>query len=127
MSKQDDIEIYIKGSDIAAIEKWLAGVFRTVKLGDNGNKVIHGELVLDEGVDHCDLLTIKNAVKGYTSVWFKQNHTPWDTDLDCARSAWGAMQQEIRASAGSWSEGAQPDLFHCIDATGETILEWRST
>ena len=127
MSKQDDIEIYIKGSDIAAIEKWLAGVFRTVKLGDNGNKVIHGELVLDEGVDHCDLLTIKNAVKGYTSVWFKQNHTPWDTDLDCARSAWRAMQQEIRASAGSWSEGAEPDLFHCINDSGESQLIWLSS
>jgi hypothetical protein len=127
MSKQEDIEIYIKGSDIAAIGQWLTGVFSRVRLDDNGNKVIRGELALDENSGHCDLLVINNAVKGYTSVWFKQNHTPWDTDLDCARSAWQAMQQEIRASAGSWIEGAEPDLFHCLNATGESRLVWRSS
>ena len=67
---------------------------------------------------------LENAVKGYTSLWFKQNHTPWDTDIDCARSAFDYLQREVRASTGAWSEGAEEDLFFCINNSGENTIEW---
>ncbi len=124
MPRQDDIEIYVKGADPAVIKQWLAGVFQRVTLNHEGKKLLRGEVILNDDSKPCELLVIENAVKGYTSIWFKQNHTPWDTDIDCARSAWKAMGREVRANADGWSEGAEADLFHCIDESGESTVVW---
>jgi hypothetical protein len=124
MQRQSDIEVYIRGSDIAAIEAWLGTAFFAVALNKPLQPSIAGVARVNDGGPACDLLLVKNAVKGFTCIWFKQNHTPWDNDLACARSAFAHLQVEIRASAGDWSEGDADDLFVRINAEGESPIVW---
>lgn len=126
--RQQDIEIYIKGPARSDIEQWLASNFDDLELqqqaGNNSVNNYSGSAALNQASPRCELLLLENAVKGYTSLWFKQNHTPWDADIDCARSAFQYLQREVRASTGTWSEGAEEDLFFCIDNSGEYTIEW---
>jgi hypothetical protein len=122
--RQQDIEIYIRGSARGDIEQWLASIFEQLELQQQAGKNYGGNARLNQASPRCEFMLLENAVKGYTSLWFKKNHTPWDSDIDCARSAYQYLQREVRASTGSWSEGAEEDLFCRIDDSGETTIEW---
>lgn len=125
-SRQDDIEIYVRTKDNKAIAHWLASVFSHLDINANESHTQHGNAQLDSNTPSCDILLLNNAVKGFTCIWFKQNHTPWSNDVDCARSAWGSLHCEVRASLGSWAEGAEEDLFLRINADGESETSWRT-
>jgi hypothetical protein len=126
METQTDIEIYIQGATLDDVEQWLSGVFEVLDLERQHAGTMRGSVALDESTERCELLVLEKAVKGFTSVWFKQNQTPWDDDLECARSAWHAMQRQVRACAGGWREGEEADLFHRIDSSGESTQPWRT-
>lgn len=92
-----DIEIYVKGVASTDIEPWLQQHFGVTVISSGTSYLLTYQDVSSE----C--LVVPNAVSGdFTSIWFKSNNTPWETDLDCANSAYAFFKKEIRCSAGSW-------------------------
>jgi hypothetical protein len=125
--RQADIEIYVHCRDLAAIVKWMDTVFSAIEIEQSSEKRIAGSIQLDANTDACDFLLLGKAAAGYSSVWFKQNLTPWDTDIDCGRAAFEALQREVRVSAGGWTEGDEDDLFVRINGDGESRFLWRTS
>ena len=92
-----DIEIYLMKAEAPAVKSWL-----TEALGDitevKSGATCHWQF------DGMDIFFTEQAEKNFSSLWFKQNRTPWLTDLDCARAAHQALSIEIRCSDSSWEE-----------------------
>lgn len=93
-----DIEIYLMKVDPKALTTWLAAVLddfheHTAQLWQGSYAGQKMEVLFDP-----------KAEKNFASLWFKQNHTPWLTDLDCARAAHAALGCEVRCQASGWSE-----------------------
>tara|TARA_B100000029_G_C17309863_1_gene863967 strand:- start:63 stop:416 length:354 start_codon:yes stop_codon:yes gene_type:complete len=110
-----DIEIYIKDVTDSVILGWLQNHFDVTPRKRT--------VTLTRGSETTECLIVPDAAKGgFTSVWFKSNHTPWKTDLDCAREAHKFMQKEVRCSAGSWSNKEEGWLK--INQQGESKVAW---
>lgn len=64
--------------------------------------------------------------KAFSSVLLEGESLPWNSDLDCARSAWRAMEGEIRCSPGEWKEGDPVDEgpWWRLDHRGEQLVAW---
>ncbi len=64
--------------------------------------------------------------KRFTSVVIEGPRVPWNSDLDCARSAWRAMDTEIRCSPGDWKEGepVEDEKWWRLDHRGEQQVVW---
>ena len=98
-----DLEIYLMKPDAGAVRDWLAR-----QLGDHieDQRVVpghcHWRVTLDGHV--MDVFLNDKAEKNFASLWFKQNHSPWNTDLECARSAHAALGIEVRCSDSGWQE-----------------------
>lgn len=90
-----DIEIYLMKPDAAAVQAWLQQALAAPL-----------QMVSEQHWRCADMDIFFNpqAEKNFASLWFKQNHTPWGTDLDCARSAHAALGLEIRCSDSGWQE-----------------------
>lgn len=122
--RHPDIEIYIKSRTLDEIEAWLASLGTLQKTSNKG--LTHDyELVLD-GQNVPIMLHEKVAGKAWLSLWFKENLTPWDQDLDCARAASQAMDTQIRCVASGWSDGDEPDEYWKIENGNEEKMIWRS-
>lgn len=93
-----DIEIYIMKADPSAILAWLGDVFDAVevKTPQEWGLTFQGQ--------QLEVFFDPKAEKNFASLWFKQNHTPWHTDLDCARAAHQSLGLEIRCQASGWAE-----------------------
>ncbi|MAK90524.1 MAG: hypothetical protein CMI13_04720 [Oleibacter sp.] len=98
-----DLEIYLMKPAPDAVRDWLAGA-----LGSTAT-----DISLSPGHSHwrftvqgeaMDVFLNENAEKNFASLWFKQNLSPWNSDLDCARAAHAALAIEIRCSDSSWQE-----------------------
>ena len=92
-----DIEIYLMKAEAAAVKEWLnsaLGEVTVVKAGTTCHWQFSG----------MDVFFTEQAEKNFSSLWFKQNQTPWLTDLDCARIAHAALGCEIRCSDSGWQE-----------------------
>lgn len=122
--RHPDIEIYIKSRTLEEIEAWLASLGTLQKTSNKG--LTHDyELALD-GQNVPIMLHEKVAGKAWLSLWFKENLTPWDQDLDCARTASQAMNTQIRCVASGWSDGDEPDEYWKIENGNEEKMIWRS-
>nr|WP_282448507.1 hypothetical protein [Marinobacter goseongensis] len=64
--------------------------------------------------------------KRFTCVVLEGESLPWNTDLECARSAWRAMDTEVRCSPGDWKEGepVEDDKWWRLDSRGEQLVVW---
>ena len=110
-----DIEIYIKDVAENALLEWLRSHFDI----ESGKQTI----TLTRGTEKTACLIVPDAAKGgYTSVWFKSNHTPWPTDIDCARDAHKFLNKEARCSTGSWEN--EEGGWLKINQQGETKVVW---
>lgn len=98
-----DIELYLMKAEPAAVSAWLEQALGqlTVKKSASGRHHWY--------VAGMDIFFNENAEKNFASLWFKQNETPWLTDLDCARAAHAALGCEIRCSDSSWEEDESDD------------------
>lgn len=126
-----DVEIYIKNPNQDKILRWLGEIFGGISvegepLNDKAKKVT---LIVKNGVDLIPCVFFPNAVKGkFASLWFKSGATPWNTDRDCALSAFEYLQTEIRCSMGPWKpdDGQNDESWLCINADGESTVVWKS-
>lgn len=67
-----------------------------------------------------------HAEKNFASLWFKDNHTPWHTDLDCGRAAQAALALEVRCQDSAWQEeeGDTPAGWVKLIRGEEKQFEW---
>lgn len=121
--RPEDIEIYLAATPARAVLDWLAQRFPQHTPPRPAGKKQWKQLLDYQGAS-LPVLVIEDASPGYTSVWFNSPATPWQDDRDCAREAFAHFQREVRATAGSWKEDADPDEWWSISAAGESTLIW---
>lgn len=119
-----DIEIYAKDINFKQIEEWLSQHFKSVERKDVVTKKSEARIHLI--ADGEEVLVFGNAMGKYSSIWFKKNNSPWDTDLDCARVACKELDTQIRCSNSGWEEGqgADSQWWRVTEDEGEMLIEW---
>lgn len=122
-----DLEIYIRDIDVAAVTEWLSSHF---------DQLEHPDQPLDDRpvklrASYCGSrirLSIypRAGGKRYASLIIEGDDLPWASDLECGRSAWQAMDTEIRCSPGDWKEGepVEDERWWRIDQRGEQLAVW---
>lgn len=115
MHTRRDIEIYLKDVSSERLLTWLEQHFgkaaRVVREGTLAIRQFHTPrglvpAIVTAGVDG----------EAWTSVWFNSPHTPWHTDLDCARQAATELNCETRCESGG--------RFIHIDGEAHRFVEW---
>ena len=122
---QSDIEIYIRDVKIDRLEAWLNERFDAVELAPlERGKGFRGRL-RHNGQPVGLFLFFQAGGKQFASLWFNSGHTPWASDLECAREAAGALGVEIRCSTGIWQEGeAEESLWWSLVDGEERQIPW---
>jgi hypothetical protein len=121
-----DLEIYIRDLEPAAISGWLDNQLDDVQLDDSDvTSVVKGSAWFN-GTRLRITLYPGAFGKRFTSVLMEGEDLPWNSDLDCARSAWRAMEGEIRCSASDWKEGdpVEEEKWWRLDHRGEQLVVW---
>lgn len=128
-----DLEIYIRDLEPSAVSSWLANHLDGLELQDNGTGQDAGAVTATvKGAAHYRGHRVRISLypgaggKRFTSVILEGDDLPWMTDLDCARSAWRAMDTEIRCSPGDWKEGepVEEEKWWRLDQRGEQLAIW---
>ena len=124
MDRYPDLEIYAKDITFKDVDDWLKAVFTEVQRKDTVKK--KSEARSYWSVDGADVIVFGNAIGKYSSIWFKRNNTPWNTDLECARAAAQALDTQIRCSNSGWEEGQGPETqwWRVTQEEGEMLIEW---
>lgn len=120
-----DIEIYLKRVDRQLLLDWLGTLFDVTDSREAGTTL---QLKLQRGDATLDCAVVENAARGgYTSLWFKQNLTPWDNDEACAREAFEQFDVEVRCSRGGWENGQSDDgAWLRFTDKGVSEVNWRT-
>ncbi len=125
MSRQPDIEIYVRDTDVAAVRGWLEK--RLGPLVPEPSRGAMAKFTVDVGGTAVPVRITTGAVgKAWTSVWLDSPDTPWADDLACARDCYTVLGKEVRCAAGSWNEEADPDAFIKVNADGEKPIAWKT-
>tara|TARA_R100000935_G_C2807410_1_gene153386 strand:+ start:365 stop:754 length:390 start_codon:yes stop_codon:yes gene_type:complete len=121
-----DLEIYIRDLEAGAVGRWLESHLEQLVLDDSDtSSVIKGSAHFNKGQLKITLYP-QAFGRRYTSLLIEGEHLPWSSDLDCARSAWRAMEAEVRCSPGEWKEGepAEDEKWWRLDSRGEQLVAW---
>lgn len=121
-----DLEIYIRDLEPNQVSQWLEANVDNLALDDTDvTSVIKGKASY-EGASLRITLYPGAFGKRFTSVVLEGEALPWGSDLDCARSAWRAMDTEIRCSPGDWKEGepVEDEKWWRLDRRGEHKVVW---
>ena len=116
-----DLEIYILKAEPANVEQWLRDTFNQVDCQKSTDSHNHWR------VDDMDVFLNAGAEKNFASLWFKQNQTPWNNDLELGRAAYMALESEVRCSDSGWSESEAEDAeggWVKINRNGEKPFSW---
>lgn len=123
--KSPDIEIYVQSTDTSAVQAWLGQRFpQKTPLAWRPAGKRQWRSKLDHDGHTIPVLVIEEASHGFISIWLDSPHTPWVDDKECAREVFVALGCPVRATAGSWHEGDDPDLWWEFNQTGEHELHW---
>lgn len=121
-----DLEIYIRDLKSGAAYQWLKSHVEQLVLDDGEvSSVVKGTAFLGE--NHVNITLYPKAFgKRFTSLIIEGERLPWESDLDCARSAWYALETEIRCSPGEWKEGepVEDEKWWRLDSRGEQLVVW---
>ena len=111
----------------SAVSSWLASHLDDIELRDDalGDRAVKGSAHYRAHRVRINLYPGAGG-KRYTSVILEGEDLPWVSDLDCARSAWRAMDTEIRCSPGDWKEGepVEDEKWWRLDQRGEQLAVW---
>ncbi len=123
MQRHPDIEIYIKRVKLDDLLQWLEQRF-VVKSQQQAGETLKVQLSLADKPLTCTIY--ENAAKGgYASVSFEPNHTPWDTDEQCAEEAFRVFQLEVRCITGGWSsQASQEGGWYRFTENGRSVVNW---
>ncbi len=124
-----DLEIYVRDLDPGKLALWLDATLDQilVPLTPLGS----GEGLFKAEGRYCGALVRVSVYPGafgkrYSSVVLEGESLPWTTDLESARSAWRALETEVRCSQGEWQEGdpVQDEKWWRLDHRGEQLVVW---
>lgn len=123
---QPDIEIYVLSCPTERIISWLEQDFSLINTEHTNDLTCKLELEYQGKTIPVTILE-KAAGKRFTSIWFDSEHTPWNSDMECAKQAFSALNCEIRCNYQGWQEDEQedPDLWWRINTHGEGPYIWR--
>jgi hypothetical protein len=113
-----DIEVYILKAEPADIQAWLTSVFKHVEEQKQNTKSVQWL------VDDVQVLYTANSNKNFASLWFKENKTPWNNDLECGRALHAALGNEVRCSKAAWQEGDEGPAWTKLIRGDEKDLDW---
>lgn len=113
-----DIEVYVLKAEASEIFAWLNSQFSQVSEQKSNSK---SSQWLVDGIEV--LFTIKSN-KNFSSVWFKENITPWNNDLECGRALHAALGKEVRCSKAAWQEGDEGPAWTKLIHGEEKDLDW---
>ncbi|MGP4846094.1 hypothetical protein ACTXGQ_18335 [Marinobacter sp. 1Y8] len=121
-----DLEIYIRSLTESKLTAWLSQELDQIELESVGSK---GVL---KGTGHFRGTPVRISVypeafsKHFSSIVLEGEELPWNTDVDCARSAWRSLEIEVRCSPGDWKEGdpVEEEKWWRIDERGEQKVVW---
>ncbi|MGM0768934.1 MAG: hypothetical protein ACQEV6_12995 [Pseudomonadota bacterium] len=122
-----DLEIYIRDRKSLAVSQWLANHLDQLALDDE-----QVEVSAVKGTGWYRDTVVKISLypgafgKRFTCLVLEGQSLPWNSDLDCARSAWRAMDTEVRCSPGDWKEGepVEDEKWWRLDSRGEQLVVW---
>ena len=123
---QPDIEIYLLSCSNDKIIEWLQSRFKIIE-----QKSVNASLLsLKVAYNACEFevqVLEQAAGKRFTSVWFNSDQTPWQDDVECAKSAYQSLNCEVRCNIASWSETEEqdPDQWWHINQYEEGPFIWR--
>lgn len=113
-----DIEVYILKAEADEIQQWLTTQFSQVEEQKTGRKTTQWL------VDGMEVLFTENSNKNFASLWFKENKTPWNNDLECSRALHAALEKEVRCSNTAWKEGDEGAAWTKLIRGEEKPLDW---
>ena len=121
--RQPDIEIYLKRPAFDDISAWLQTHFDINAVTPQGPDNL---LDLSFNNQRLQCLIIARVAKGgYASVWFKQNNTPWRSDLECAEDAHVLLDVETRCSVGGWHNSREErGGWYRLSIGEKSIVNW---
>lgn len=130
---QPDIEIYVKNLEFEQLEAWLKKHFVPASVSELSEtqtrlpKFQASTISLSYEGKAVELSVTPNAAgKVYTSLWFKQNHTPWQDDKSCALDFLADYDAEVRCSAAGWveEEPEESEQWWRLTRTHQTLVRW---
>lgn len=121
-----DLEIYVRDLEADAVSQWLGNHLDELELDDSDVSSVMKGSALYDGTRIRITLYPGAFGKRYTSLVIEGDALPWNSDLDCARSAWRSMDTEIRCSSGEWQEGqpVEDEKWWRLDKRGEQLVVW---
>ncbi|TNE99024.1 MAG: hypothetical protein EP328_03870 [Gammaproteobacteria bacterium] len=121
-----DLEIYVRDLEAGGVSQWLGNHLDELELDDSDVSSIMKGSALYDGTRIRITLYPGAFGKRYTSLVIEGDALPWNSDLDCARSAWRSMDTEIRCSSGEWQEGqpVEDEKWWRLDKRGEQLVVW---
>ncbi|OUS26229.1 hypothetical protein A9R01_15045 ['Osedax' symbiont bacterium Rs2_46_30_T18] len=126
--RHPDLEIYIKSRSSEQVIQWLEQVCDSVQVLTQTATSCELEL------EFCDQYTSaslqqKVSGKAWSSLWFKSNPTPWDTDLDCALLASEQMATQIRCIKAGWEDNQENDesgeQWWRVEDNEKQLIDWK--
>jgi len=115
-----DCEIYLQNPDMETMMTWVeARVGDMDWISENKDMVVfHAQasgdtlpIIIQKNIEDTDFI----------GIWFNSVHAPWDTDADCARDAFLALNCTLQCDPGETIKGK--NKFLQIDINGENLIE----
>ena len=122
MERQPEIEVYLRDCPMERLVAWLRSAIGTLEAPEEaGAAVVYasaiGPVVVTPGIEGGPFL----------GVWFNTPHSPWATDVDCARQVAKELGCTVRCCPGQhfpevpwWAS----DQFLEIAGGVEQIVTW---
>lgn len=122
-----DLEVYIRDLAPEQVSGWLGQHLDDLALDD---AALPKQVVKGSGRYYGSLVRIsvypEAMGKRFSCIVLEGTELPWNSDLDCARSAWRSLDTEVRCSPGDWKEGdpVEDEKWWRIDHRGENLVVW---
>lgn len=122
-----DLEIYIRDLEPGQLSHWLQAHLDELELDDAS---LDRPMLKGQGKASAQPVSISlypGAMgRRYACLVLEGSELPWASDLACARSAWEALQVEVRCSPGGWQEGdpVADEKWWRLDQRGEQLVAW---
>jgi hypothetical protein len=128
-TRHPDLEIYIKNRTEDEILTWLENCTDQLAIVKNFDNCRELEAYFGKAKINC-ALQLKVSGKMWSSLWFKVNETPWNTDLECAIQAASEMNTQIRCIKAGWSDTDEDaendeDQWWRIEDGEKTLISWK--
>jgi hypothetical protein len=120
MKRLNDIEIFIRNCPNDRLLTWIE-----TAIGSLGPPEDAGDAQVYPSLIGAVIVTpVEDGT--FTGVWFNISHSPWLTDVDCARQATRELMCVVRCDPGQHFPEVHPasDVFLEVDGDVENLVSW---